>query len=68
LFGWQEKVRGKKVKEKIVKGKKVRGKWMESKMIFELFGMSESKWKERGKKDIYLVNDQNTHMFKYMCN
>jgi hypothetical protein len=32
---------------KIVKGKKVRRKWVESEMIFKLFGMSDSGKKER---------------------
>jgi hypothetical protein len=40
--------------KKIVKGKKVRRKWMESEMIFKLFGMSEN-----GKKDVYLLKWQN---------
>jgi hypothetical protein len=33
LFGWWEKVKGKKIRGKIVKGKKVKRKWVESEMI-----------------------------------
>jgi hypothetical protein len=35
------------VKGKNVKGKKINGKWVESEMIFRLFGLSESERKER---------------------
>jgi hypothetical protein len=47
LFGWWEKVKGKKIRGKIVKGKKVKRKWVESKMIIWLFGWSESGRKDR---------------------
>jgi len=40
LFGWEEKVKGKKVKGKIGKGMKVERKVRE---FLWLFGMSESK-------------------------
>jgi hypothetical protein len=42
VFGWERKVKGKNVK-----GKKINGKWVESEMIFRLFGLSESERKER---------------------
>jgi hypothetical protein len=62
VFRWQRKVGGKKVEGKIVKGKKVKRMWVESEMIFWLFGLSESEKKMRGKKDIFLLNDINTLM------
>jgi hypothetical protein len=52
VFGCEKKVKGKKVEGRNVKGKKVEGKLVESEMIFRLFGLSESKNKVRGKKDV----------------
>jgi hypothetical protein len=40
---------------------KVNRKRKESKMIFELFGISE---KVKGKKDVYFINDKNILMIK----
>jgi hypothetical protein len=42
LFGWERKVKGKKVRGKNVGGMKVSRKWMESEMKFWLFVLSES--------------------------
>jgi hypothetical protein len=53
LFGLKEKVKGKKMEGKNVNGMKVSRKWMDSKMIFRLFGISESEKKVEGKKDLY---------------
>jgi hypothetical protein len=64
MFGLGKKVEGKKMKGKNVRGMKVSRKWMESKMIFILFGMNESEKKMNGKIDTYLVNDRNILTFK----
>ena len=56
-------MRGKKIKWKNDEGMKVNRKWKESKMIFRLFGISE---KVKGKKDVYVVNDKNILMIKWV--
>jgi hypothetical protein len=42
------------VKRKNVKGKKIDRKWVESEMIFRLFGLNESEKKVKRKKDILM--------------
>jgi hypothetical protein len=51
LFGWQKKVKGKKVKEKNGKGMKVSRKWDDCLVVW-----NEWKWKENEKKERYICS------------